>query len=98
MGIKDVAKMKQQAEAFEKELEQIKATGQSKRGFVTVTLNGKKALKRIELSNDAMNLPKEEIQKYIMEAHKVADKEIDKKMKKQSKNSPLAGMMGDMMG
>lgn len=92
-NLKDVTKMKKMADSAKKEAENIKASGRSKRGYATITLDGEKNLKNIEISDDAMNLPASELAKMVKEAHQTAAKEIDKMMKKQFKNSGLANML-----
>lgn len=96
MGLKDniqeIQSMRKMAESAKKDAETIKASGRSKRGFVAITLDGEKNLKKIEFSEEAMSLSPDELSKYVREAHRVAAKEIDKLMKKQFKNSGLANM------
>lgn len=92
-NLKDIGKLKKMADAAKKDAEVLKATGRSKRGFVTISLDGEKHLKNVEISDDAMKIPASELAKLIKEAHNVAAKEIDKLLKKQMKNSPLANML-----
>lgn len=92
-NFKDIGKLKKMADAAKKEAEVLKATGRSKRGFVTVTLDGEKHLKNIEIADEAMRIPAGELSKLVKEAHHVAAKEIDKLLKKQMKNSGLANML-----
>lgn len=92
-NLKEANKMKQMADAAKKEAENIRATGRSKRGYATVTLDGEKNLKNIEFSDDAMNISPSELAKMVKEAHQTAAKEIDKLLKKQFKNSGLADML-----
>ncbi|NPV01888.1 MAG: YbaB/EbfC family nucleoid-associated protein [Brevinematales bacterium] len=97
MGImdnfKEVGRIKKMADDAKKETEHLRATGRSKRGYITITLDGDKAIKSIEFSEDTANLPREELAKLTKEAHSVAVKEIDKMLKKQFKNSGLANML-----
>jgi DNA-binding protein YbaB len=92
-NVKEMGKLKQMADAAKKESATLRASGRSKRGFVTVSLDGEKNIKRLEIIQDAMSLPADELAKLIKEAHRVACKEIDKQLKKQMKNSGLANML-----
>ncbi len=87
---KDLAKMQQAAKEAEKLMEELRATGVSRKGYVKVTLDGKKGLKNIEFSDEAMKITPDELAKCVKEAHKAAGKEIDKLVKQKMKNSGLA--------
>ncbi len=90
--------MKKMADEAKKEQESLRATGRSKRGFVTLTLDGEKNIKKLEITDGALTTSGEEIAKLVKEAHRVASKEIDKQVKKQMKKSEMAGMLQKMMG
>lgn len=91
--VKDMTKLKKMAEDAKKQMESVKATGLSKKGYVKVSLDGEKNLKNIEFSEEAMKITTEELSKCTKEAHKAAAKEIDKVMKKQMKNSGLSDLL-----
>ena len=91
-NFKEMGKMKKMADDAKKKAESLRATGRSKRAYVSVTLDGEKRLKNIEISDDAMLLNAADLAKMVKEAHRVAAKEIDKLLKKQMKNSGLANM------
>ena len=91
--VKDMSKLKKMAEDAKKQMESVKATGVSKKGYVKISLDGEKNLKNIEFSEEAMKIPTDELSKCAKEAHKAAAKEIDKVMKKQMKNSGLSDLL-----
>jgi len=97
-SLKDAGKMKKMADEAKKEQESLRATGRSKRGFVTLTLDGDKNIKKLDIVDNAMSVSGTELAKHIREAHRVASKEIDKQVKKQMKKSEMAGMLQKMMG
>ena len=88
-NVSEMNKLKKMADDTKKQMELVKASGLSKKGYVKITLDGEKGLKNIEFSNEAMKITPEELSKCVKEAHKVAAKEIDKIVKKQMKNSGL---------
>jgi DNA-binding protein YbaB len=92
-NVKDMAKLKKMADDAKKQMETIRATGLSKKGYVKITLDGEKELKNIEFSPEAMKITPEELAKCAKEAHKAAAKDIDKSVKKQMKNSGLNDML-----
>jgi DNA-binding protein YbaB len=90
---KDLARLKKIAEETKKAMEEIRATGISKKNYVKLTLDGEKDLKNIEFSDEAMKLDKEELAKCVKEAYKAAAKEIDKIVKKQMKTSEIGNLL-----
>jgi len=90
---KDLARLKKIAEETTKAMEEIRATGISKKNYVKLTLDGEKDLKNIEFSDEAMKLDKEELAKCVKEAYKAAAKEIDKIVKKQMKTSEIGNLL-----
>jgi len=91
-NLKDMSKLKKMADDTKKLMEDTRATGLSKSGYVKVTLDGEKNLKNIEFSAQSMKLTTEELAKCTKESHKMAAKEIDKINKKQMKNSGLSDL------
>lgn len=92
-NIKDMTRMKKMADDAKKQMEEIRSTGVSKKGYVKVSLDGEKNLKNIEFSEDALRTNPEELAKCVKEAHKAASKEVEKIAKKQMKNSGLGEML-----
>lgn len=92
-NFKDLGKLQKMASETKKILEEIRATGVSKKGYVKVTLDGEKNLKNIEFSEDAMSITPDDLAKCVKEAHKAAAKDSEKAMKKQSKNSGLNDLL-----
>lgn len=92
-NLRDIGKMKKLADDVKRQTDAMRATGRSKRGYVTVTLDGEKNLRNIEFSDDTANINREELAKLTKEAHQAAAKEIDKLLKKQMKSSGLANMI-----
>lgn len=92
-NLKDMSKFKKMADDTKKIMEDIRATGVSKKGYVKISLDGEKGLKNIEFSEEAMKTTPEELSKCAKEAHKAAAKEIDKIVKKQMKNSGLSNFL-----
>jgi DNA-binding protein YbaB len=92
-NLKDMTKLKKMADDAKKKMEEARATGVSKKGYVKVTLDGEKELKNIEFSAEAMKIAPEELAKCTKEAHKAAAKEVDKISKKQMKNSGLSDLL-----
>ncbi len=90
---KELSRLKKIAEETKKTMEEIRATGISKKGYVKLTLDGEKDLKNIEFSDEAMRIDKEELAKCVKEAYKAAAKEIDKIVKKQMKNSEIGNFL-----
>ena len=90
---KDLARLKKIAEETKKTMEEIRATGISKKNYVKLTLDGEKDLKNIEFSDEAMKLDKEELAKCVKEAYKAAAKEVDKIVKKQMKTSEIGNLL-----
>lgn len=94
--IKDIMQAKKFQSDMDKMLTDNKATGIAKRGLVKVSLDGKFDLKNIEISQDAMKLPAEELAKNIKEAHKSAFKEVtkmnEKTQKKMAKDTNIADL------
>jgi DNA-binding protein YbaB len=92
-NLKDMSKFKKMADDTKKIMEEIRATGMSKKGYVRITLDGEKELKNIEFSENALKTNPEELSKCAKEAHKAAAREIDKMVKKQMKNSGLSNFL-----
>ncbi len=92
-NLKDMTKLKKMADDTKKIMEEIRATGVSKKGYVKITLDGEKGLKNIEFSSEALRITPEELSKCAKEAHKAAAREIDKHVKKQMKNSGLSNFL-----
>jgi DNA-binding protein YbaB len=92
-NVKDMSKLKKMADDAKKVMEEIRATGLSKRGYVKVALDGEKHLKNIEFSPEAMKITPDELAKCTKEAHRAATKEVDKLVKKQMKNSGLNDLL-----
>ncbi len=90
---KELNRLRKIAEETKKTMEEIRATGISKKNYVKLTLDGEKELRSIEFSDDAMKLDKEELAKCVKEAYKAAAKEIDKIVKKQMKNSEIGNFL-----
>lgn len=92
-NIKDLTKMKKMADDAKKQMEEMRSTGVSEKGYVKVTLDGEKNLKNIEFSAEALTTNPERLAKCVKEAHKAAAKEVEKLAKKQMKNSGLSDML-----
>ncbi len=92
-NIKAAMKMREEMNAYRKQLEEIRFKAVSKKDYVKVTVDGEKTLKHIDFSDDAMKLPKEELSKHIKDAFKACSKEIEAWQKKNFKNSPIANML-----
>ncbi len=74
-------------------MEEVRATGISKKGYVKITLDGEKDLRNIEFSDEALKIGKEEISKCVKEAYKAAAKEVDKIVKKHVKSSDIGNFL-----
>ncbi|SRR5271157_1709320 len=92
-NLKDMTKFKKMADDTKKIMEEIRATGVSKKGYVKITLDGEKGLKNIEFSSNAMKTTPDDLSKCAKEAHRAAAKEVDKIVKKQMKNSGLSNFL-----
>ncbi|MGL5720787.1 MAG: YbaB/EbfC family nucleoid-associated protein [Brevinema sp.] len=91
-NIKDAMKMREQMNVYKKELEEMRVKSSSKKDYVKLTIDGERAIRHIEFSDEAMKLNKEDLAKYVKEASKAAGKELESIQKKNFKNSPLAQM------
>lgn len=92
-NFKDMTKLKQMADDAKKQAENLHATGRSKRGYVSISIDGEKHIKKVAISPEAMNLKPEDLAKHIKDAYRVGAKDIDKQLKKQMKNSNFANML-----
>jgi len=92
-SLKDMTKLKKMAEDAKRVMEEIRATGVSKKGYVKVTLDGEKMIKNIEFKEEALKTSPEELAKCTKEAHKAAAKEVDRLVKKNMKTSGLGNFL-----
>ena len=88
---KQARMMQQQYEKIQEELRQLEATGTSGSGLVSITLNGEKEIKKIEIKPDCVDKNDVEgLQDLIRAAHKEA---LQKIQELESKKQPFNGNM-----
>ncbi len=92
-NVKNMMKMREEMNAYKKQLEDIRFKVSSKKDYVKITLDGERTLRHIEFSDEAMSLSKEELAKQIRDAFKTCNKEVEAWQKKNFKNSPMSNML-----
>ena len=84
------------AQQLQEELEKIQVTGESGAGAVTVHMNAKHSVKRVELTDEILQEPKEIVEELIAAAFNSASSKVENvsKEKMMDMSSLLGGMMG----
>ena len=98
MKMKQLQKMMKQAQSMQKTLEeemsQLSVEGSSGGGVVKVVMDGKKNLKSIKISPDAVDLEDlEMLEDLVLAAVSEASRTVDEKLSNQ-----LGGLSGDLLG
>jgi DNA-binding YbaB/EbfC family protein len=98
MKMKQLQKMMKQAQSMQKtldeEMSQLEVEGSSGGGAVKVILDGKKNLKSIKISPDAVDLEDlEMLEDLVLAAVSEANRTVDEKLSNQ-----LGGLSGDLLG
>jgi hypothetical protein len=98
MKMKQLQKMMKQAQSMQKmldeEMSQLVVEGSSGGGVVKVTMDGKKNLKSIKISPEAVDLEDlEMLEDLVLAAVSEASQSVDERLSNQ-----LGGLSGDLLG
>lgn len=93
--VKDVYKLKKEAEKMQEKMKKILAIGESKKSLVKLTLNGAQELVDINFDDQILG-DKVELKKHIKDAYGDAQKKLQKEMAKGMDMDKLKEMLGGM--
>lgn len=95
--IKDMIKMQQQAKDMQKKMQALTVNGKSKKGQVSVEMDGTQAIQDIMIDDQLCNvMMKDQLVLQIKEAMESAQQNLQKSMMQNMDLSTIKDMLGNM--
>lgn len=94
---KNILEAKRKYDEFQKQMRQVTATGESKKGLVKVTVNGLNEVVLVSI-DDVILGDKEELQKHTKDAFNDAKKKMEKEAVKGMDRDKAMDMLKGIMG
>ncbi|MEA3357772.1 MAG: YbaB/EbfC family nucleoid-associated protein [Patescibacteria group bacterium] len=93
--MKDMYKMQREAKKLQKQMKQVKVTGESRNGLVKMYYNGAQELEDMRIDPELLD---EERHDDLVNAIKEAQKDFQKKLQKQMAKDMDIGQLKSMLG
>lgn len=92
---KNLMEMRKEAKKMKEQMQKIVVEGQSKKGWVKITINGAQEIVNIDMEDALMNpAKKKDLVQAIKESYEDANKKIQKEMVKDMDMSKIKDMLG----